>query len=206
MSCNCGGAFSLGNGIYDDGDFICGSCLTSMMSQCSGTNAKAYSGEAIVRKVPKKSAAETKTEIYRRYLRKVGWRFCEASLLWDILVELQRHFPNGFTRAEEFEYLVDRFGRHHSRSHLRAAIYILYRIGTVKKKIEILLTTDIPASERVLSRKVDALLIERLIGVCKARQLVIEVDSIIPLLVNFYTAAQLETLISSAELLGNDAT
>ncbi|MBD1866529.1 hypothetical protein H6F95_04250 [Cyanobacteria bacterium FACHB-471] len=177
-----------------------------MMSQYSGTNAKARSGEAIVQKVLKKSTTEIKTEIYQRYLRKSGWRFCESSFLWDILVELQRHFPNGFTRAEEFEYLVERFKRHYSRSHLRAAIYILYRSGTVKKKTEILLTTDIPASERVLSKKVDALLIERLIGICKAHQLAIEVDGIIPLLVNSYTAAQLKTLLSNAQLLENDAT
>lgn len=206
MNCSyCGGVFILGNGIYDDGDFICGSCLASMMSQYSETNAKAGAGKAIVQKVPKKTATEAKAEIYQRYLRKSGWRFCESSLLWDMLVELQRHFPNGFTRAEEFEHLVDRFGRHHSRSHLRAAIYILYRIGTVRKT-EALLTTDIPVSERVLSKKVDALLIERLIGICKLHQLNIEVDSILPLLANSYTASQLETLLSNAQLQVNNAT
>lgn len=206
MNCSyCAGMFILGDGIYDDGDFICGSCLASMMSQYGETNETASAGKAIVQKVPKKTATEIKTEIYQRYLRRCGWRFCESSLLWDILVELQRHFPSGFTRAEEFEYLVDRFGQNYSRSHLRAAIYILYRIGTVKK-VEVLLTTDIPISERVLSKKVDTLLMEKLIRICKLHQLNIEVDSIIPLLANSYTASQLETLLSKAQLQANNAT
>lgn len=206
MSCSyCGGVFILGDGIYDDGDFICGSCLASMMSQHSETNTEAGAGKAIVQKNHKKTVTETKTEIYQRYLRKSGWRFCEPSFLWDILVELQRHFSNGFTKAEEFEYLVDRFGQHYSRSHLRAIVYILYRIRAVRKT-EVLLTTDIPASERVLSKKVDALLIERLIGICKLHQLNIEVDSIIPLLANSYTASQLEILLSNAQLQAKNAT
>ena len=74
-------------------------------------------------------------ELYHRLLRKIGWSPCESSLLWDVLTKLDRQFPDGFTRSEEFDYLVQSFGHHQTRNELRSAICILFKAGFVVYKV-----------------------------------------------------------------------
>jgi hypothetical protein len=153
--------------------------------------------------ITQKKSLGARSETYQRYLRKSGWRFCESFFLWDILIELQQKFPNGFTRTDEFEYLVNRFGRRHSRSELRSAIYILYQIKAVIYKTNDILIVVFPPSERALSRRVDTLLINKIVNICKMRQLPFELESVVPLLTNSYTPSQIKNLISDAQSFGN---
>ena len=59
------------------------------------------------------------TELYERFLRKSGWRSCESSFLWSSLTRLKQNFPRGFTRSQEFEYLIEIFGYNRTRGELR---------------------------------------------------------------------------------------
>jgi uncharacterized protein (TIGR00288 family) len=70
------------------------------------------------------STVEPTVELYRRFLRKSGWVSCGVNLLWDALNKLSQRFPDGFTRSEEFECLIESFGRNRTRGELRAVMYI----------------------------------------------------------------------------------
>lgn len=144
------------------------------------------------------------TDLYRRFLRKSGWRSCESSFLWDSLTKLKTHFPEGFTRSEEFEYLVEAFGHNRTRGELRAVIYILYKAGFVtqqqqKQNDEPILMAHLPGSERAMSRKVDAVMAARLVHVCKFHNVSFIPELVISLLSNFYTKEQFKVLIENAQ-------
>jgi uncharacterized protein (TIGR00288 family) len=147
---------------------------------------------------------EPTTDLYRRFLRKSGWRSCESSFLWDSLTKLKMRFPDGFTRSEEFEYLIEAFGHNRTRGELRAAIYILYKTGFVsqqqlKQDDEPVLTALLPEFERVMSKKVDAVMAHRLVHVCKFHNVSFIPELVIPLLSNSYTKEQFKILIDNAQ-------
>jgi len=147
---------------------------------------------------------EPTTDLYKRFLRKSGWRSCESSFLWDSLTKLKMRFPEGFTRSEEFEYLIESFGHNRTRGELRAAIYILYKAGFVSQQPlrqddEPVLTALLPESERVMSKKVDAVMAHRLVHVCKFHNVSFIPELVIPLLSNSYTKEQFKILIDNAQ-------
>lgn len=144
-------------------------------------------------------------DLYKRLLRKSNWRSCEPSFLWNALQSLQDRFPNGFTRSEEFEHLIETFGRNHTRGELRSAIHLLYKAGYVVQKSqsqneEQILIAELPVSERVMSKKVDLVLINRLVQLCKLHNIALIPEMITQLLTNSYTKEQLQTLIASNQV------
>nr|WP_290223631.1 NYN domain-containing protein [Trichocoleus desertorum] len=154
----------------------------------------------------KKESTLTKptTDLYRRFLRKSGWRSCESSFLWDSLTKLKIHFPKGFTRSKEFEYLIEVFGHNRTRGELRAAIYILYKAGFVsqqqqKQDDEPILMASLPESERVMSKKVDAVMTHRLVHVINFNDVPFIPELVVPLLSNSYTKEQFKALIENAQ-------
>jgi uncharacterized protein (TIGR00288 family) len=160
-------------------------------------------GEIISINNPKKSALlEPTTDLYKRFLRKSGWRLCELSFLWDSLTKLKLRFPDGFTRSEEFEYLIESFGHNRTRTELRAAIYILYKTGFVSQQQqddEPILIAILPESEQVMSKKVDEVMIHRLVSICKFQNVPFIPELVTPLLTYFYTKEQFTTLIENAQ-------
>ncbi|XGV88336.1 MAG: NYN domain-containing protein [Limnothrix sp. BL-A-16] len=149
--------------------------------------------------------AEPSTDLYRRFLRKSGWRPCEPSFLWNSLNQLKIRFPDGFTRSEEFEYLIELLGHNRTRGELRAVTYILYKAGFVCQKQlqqqddEPILIAVLPESEQVMSEKVDAVMVNRLVHVCKSHNVYFDPDRLIPLLSTSYSKEQLKTLIDNAQ-------
>jgi hypothetical protein len=145
------------------------------------------------------------TELYHRLLRKIGWCSCELSFLWDALTKLDRHFPEGFTRSEEFEYLIESFGHHRTRKELRAVICVLFKSGFViyrkfqNQDDESVLLTEPPESERSLAKKVDAAMLPRLINTCKANNVPLELKALTPLLLSTYSKEELSNLINNAQ-------
>jgi hypothetical protein len=148
---------------------------------------------------------EPTTEMYHRLLRRISWFSCELSFLWDALTKLDRLFPEGFTRSEEFEYLIESFGHNRTRKEIRAAIYVLYKSGfIIYKKFqnqddESVLFTEPPASERLLAERVDAAMLPRLINACKAHNVPLELKALTPLLLSTYSKEELKKLISNAQ-------
>jgi len=111
--------------------------------------------------------------LYKRYLRKSGWRSCEISLLWSSLHDLSAHFPDGFTRQEELDYLTECHGHNRTRTELRAVVYILYKTDFVIQQHhnegeEPVLTVKIPESEQILAEKVDIVMMQKLSCICKS--------------------------------------
>ncbi len=150
--------------------------------------------------------AKPTSDLYRRFLRKSGWRSCESSFLWDSLTKLKIRFPDSFTKSEEFEYLIEAFGHNRTRGELRAAIYILYKAGFVlqqqhqqKQDDEPSLTAFLPISERVMSKKVDAVMAHRLVHVSKFNNVPFIPELVIPLLNNSYTQEQFKVFIKNAQ-------
>jgi uncharacterized protein (TIGR00288 family) len=82
----------------------------------------------------KNQSAEPTLDIYQRLLRKSSWRSCEPSFLIHALSKLRERFPQGFTRSEEFKYLVEEFGHSRTRSELRSTIYLLYKAGYINQQ------------------------------------------------------------------------
>ncbi|HEY9878270.1 MAG TPA: NYN domain-containing protein, partial [Leptolyngbyaceae cyanobacterium] len=116
---------------------------------------------------PKTDLVGPTFELYKQLLDKSGWRSCESSFLWDSLTKLQAHFPLGFTKSEEFKYLMEAFGNKRTREDLRTAMYIFNKTGFVtiqpqKKNDESILIVTLPESEKIMSRKIDAVLLNRL--------------------------------------------
>jgi hypothetical protein len=143
-------------------------------------------------------------ELYHRLLRKISWRSCELSLLWDALTKLDRHFPDGFTRSEAFEYLIKSFGHNQTRKEIRATIYILLKSGLVHRKFqnqddESVLLSEPPESERSLAETVDAAMLPRLINACKANNVSLELKALTPLLLGTYSKEELRDLINNAQ-------
>ena len=137
---------------------------------------------------------------YKRLLRKSGWRSCESSFLCDTLRRLQEHFPEGFTRSEEFQYLIEVFGYNRTRGELRSVIYLLYKAGyiTHNRKMqndEPILIANLPESEEEMSRNIDIVLVNRLVQLCKLHEISFIPELITQLLINSYTQEQLNRLI-----------
>ncbi len=143
------------------------------------------------------------TDLYRRFLRKGNWRLFESSLLWDSLIELGNRFPEGFTKSEEFECLVSKFGREWTRGELRAVTFILYKSELVTyqegEKDSSMLAINLPESERILSRKVDLATTCRLVKGCEIHKTPFIPELVAPLLHNSYTKEKFEGLIEKAQ-------
>lgn len=144
---------------------------------------------------------EPTTELYRRLLRKKGWRSVESVFLWEALVGLNKRFPNGFTRNEEFEYLVETFGSTKTRAELRTTLYILCKAEYVvpnqqERSGEPIFVVQSLGSERSLSKKLDNLFFSRLVQLCKAQEVPFVPNLVRPLLINSYTTEQFQTLIN----------
>lgn len=162
--------------------------------------------DAVLSANNKKETALTKptSDLYKRFLRKSGWRPCESSFLWNCLTKLKIRFPDGFTRSEEFEYLIEAFGHNRTRGELRAAIYILYKTGFVSQQEqrpddEPILAALVPESERKMSKKVDDIMTHRLVHVSKFNNMHFIPELVIPLLINSYTKEQFKGLIEKAQ-------
>ncbi len=144
-------------------------------------------------------------ELYHRLLRKLGWIPCESSLLWDALTKLDIHFPDGFTRSEEFDYLVQSFGHHRTRNELRSVICILFKAGFViykpcqEQNETSLLITQPPVSAQVMAEEVDAAMLPRLINACNSNGVALVPNVIRPLLLGTYAKAELQALIEKAQ-------
>jgi len=151
-------------------------------------------------------STEPTVDLYKRLLRKSNWISCESSFLWNTLKSLKERFPDGFTRSEEFEYLIEMFGRNHTRGELRSAIHLLYKAGYViqqsqKQNDEYILTAELPISERVMSKKIDSVLINRLIQLCKINNMAFAPKIVTQLLTNSYNQEQLKALIANNQTL-----
>lgn len=147
---------------------------------------------------------EPTVDLYKRLLRKSSWRSCDSSFLCDALSKLRERFPEGFTRSEEFKYLIEAFGHNRTRGDLRSAIYLLYKAGYViqqsqKKNDEYIFTTHLPESELIMSKKVDAILVNRLNQLCKLHNTSFILELANQLLINSYTKEQLKVLIANAQ-------
>jgi len=148
---------------------------------------------------------EPTVDLYKRFLRKSSWRSCESSFLFDALKKLKERFPDGFTRSEEFEYLIEAFGHNRTRGELRSTIYLLYKAGYViqqseKQNDEHILIADLPESERVISKKIDAVLVNRLVQLCKQHNTSFIPELVTGLLNNSYNKAQLKALITNNQI------
>lgn len=148
--------------------------------------------------------AEHTVDVYKRLLRKSSWRSCEPSFLCDALSKLRERFPEGFTRSEEFKYLIEAFGHNRTRGELRSAIYLLYKAGYViqqpqKQNDEHVLIAGLPQSERVMSQKIDALLVHRLTQLCKLHNMSFIPELVIQLLINSYNKEQIKVMIANSQ-------
>ncbi len=146
--------------------------------------------------------AKPTVDLYRRFLRKSGWRSCESSFLWEALNELKRHFPEGFMRSQEFEYLIEVFGYNRTRGELRSVMYILYKIGFVIQQQQIksdepVLMIHLPPSETAMSEKVDAVMTQRLVQICDSHDTPFIPEVVVPLLNNSYSKEKFKELIDS---------
>jgi uncharacterized protein (TIGR00288 family) len=149
---------------------------------------------------------EPTVDLYKRFLRQSGWRPCEPSFLWDALTKLKEHFLEDFTRSEEFEHLIKIFGHNRTRGEIRSAMYILYKAGFVKSQPgnqndEPILMVDLPKSESLMSRKVDVLILQRLVQVCDLHDVSFIPELIKSLLSNSYTREQFRILIENTQSL-----
>ena len=144
-------------------------------------------------------------ELYSRLLRKISWIPCDSSLLWKTLAELSVRFPDGFTRSEELEHLIELFGHNRTRKELRSIISILFKAGFVSYKPEqtqseeAIFITAPPASEHLMAIGVDAALLPRLVNACNANNVPIETEAIVPLLLSVYSEIELKQLIAAAQ-------
>ncbi|HEY9879873.1 MAG TPA: hypothetical protein V6D29_15570, partial [Leptolyngbyaceae cyanobacterium] len=68
-----------------------------------------------------------------------------------------------------------------------------------KKNDESILMVTLPESEKIMSRKIDAVLLNRLAYVCKSHNTFLNPELITPLLINSYTKEQFKVLIESAQ-------
>jgi len=155
--------------------------------------------------IPSPLALPPTSEIYHRLLRTIGWHPCESSLLWDALTKLDAQFPDGFTKSEEFEYLVQSFGHRRTRKELRSAICILFKVGFVIYKPfqaqpeKTLLITQPPASKQTMAEQVDAAMLPRLMNACRSNGVSLVHKAIRPLLLNAYTKSELKDLIEKIQ-------
>lgn len=143
------------------------------------------------------------TDLYKRFLRQSGWRSCESTFLWDALTQLKNGFPEGFTRSEEFEYLIKSFGSNRTRGEIRSVMYILYKAEFVvqlqEQNNEPILITNLPESERIMSKKIDFLILNRLVHICKTQNVPLIPKLLPPLLTNSYNKEQFGTLVVNAQ-------
>jgi len=146
-------------------------------------------------------SAQPTLELYKRLLRKNGWRSRESSFLWNALTQLENCFPEGFTRSQEFEYLIEAFGHNRTRGELRSVMYILYKADFVTQQQENsddpILIAQSPESKQEMSEKVDAMMLQRLIDLCESNNTSVIPQSVAPLLNNSYSQQQLEDLLKS---------
>jgi len=139
-------------------------------------------------------------EVYKRFLRKKGWHSCESSFLWQTVSKLKSHFSESFTRSEQFQYLVEVFGHNRTRREIRWAMYILYKAGLIIQEAttedgDPILRVEIPASEKLMSRKVDFAILQVLCQTCKFHQVPFVADLLSSLLINNYSQKELAALI-----------
>lgn len=144
------------------------------------------------------------TGLYKRFLRKSGWRSCESSFLLNSLTKLKVRFPEGFTRSEEFQYLIEVFGHTRTRGELRSVIYILYKAGFVKQQQhnqsdEPILITYLPENEQIVSEKVDIVIMHKLIQACKSHNTPFVPDLAAQFLSSSYTKENLNALMRSVQ-------
>jgi uncharacterized protein (TIGR00288 family) len=166
-------------------------------------------GEEFNELVPTKEKSEITlteptVELYKRLLRKSSWRLCESSFLCHALDKLRERFPAGFTRSEEFKYLIEAFGHNRTRGELRSAIYLLYKTGYIvqqsqKKNDEHVFTTNLPGSDRSMSEKIDVILIHRLNQLCKLHNTSFVPELANQLLIHKYTKEQIKVLMSNIQ-------
>lgn len=138
-------------------------------------------------------------ELYKRYLRKSGWRACEPSLLWSSLQNLSARFPEGFTRSEEFEYLIELHGHNRTRGDLRSVMYILYKTGFVVQKHpeesdDPVLEVHLPSSEQALSEKADIEMVQRLVHFCYSNNVPFIPETAVPLLNSAYAKENIHSI------------
>lgn len=143
-------------------------------------------------------------DIYKQFLRKKGWRSYDASFLWDALIKLQAHFPSGFTRSEELQYLIEEFGSKRTRGEIRSAIYVFYKTGFVeylsKEPIgEPVMIAKPPISERAMSKVIDIVTTQKMIDICKSNDLHFNAELTKQLLINSYTQEQFDRVLTSTE-------
>lgn len=152
---------------------------------------------------PTATSVEPTTEIYNRLLRKISWLPCDSSLLWNVLTQLNAHFPEGFTRSEELNYLVETFGHAQTRSELRATISTFFKAGLVSQKPlqsqeeKSVFIAKLPETEQAMARIVDEAMLPRLVNACQTNRVPLTHKAVIPLLLSAYTPAELSALIET---------
>lgn len=142
-------------------------------------------------------------DLYKRFLRKSGWRSCESSFLWKAINELKNHFPESFTKSQEFEYLIKIFGHDRTRGELRSVIYILYKAGfVIQQQVqgdEPILMIHLPESEAVMSEKIDTVMMQRLVHICNSNDIPFVPEVAILLLNKIYSGEKFNDLIDDAQ-------
>jgi hypothetical protein len=141
------------------------------------------------------------TDLYRRFLRKRGWRPSEAEFLGETLIRLKKHFPRGFTLSEEFEYLVESFGSTRTRGDIRAVIYTLYKAGFVvqyqkNQEGEDILRIQAPESTAIIAEQVDLLTLSRLTSACNSANIPFIPELTLPLLISSNTKETLHQFLT----------
>ncbi len=96
--------------------------------------------------------------------------------------------------------MIEVFGHNRTRGELRSAIYLLYKAGYViqqsqKQNDEYIFIANFPESERVMSKKIDAVLINRLVQLCKLHNTAFIPELVTQLLMNSYHKEQIKALI-----------
>lgn len=150
--------------------------------------------------------AQPTVERYHQLLRKVSWSYCESTLLWDAVTKLDAHFPDGFTRSEELDYLIQLFGDRRTRKELRAVICVLFKTGFVSyrryqgESEKSILIAQPPALLQVMVEQVDMEMLRRLVSACDTSGTPFVSQAIIPLLLGAYSKAELRNLTEKAQL------
>ena len=101
--------------------------------------------------------------------------------------------------------LIEAFGHNRTRGELRSAIYLLYKTGYViqqpqKQNDEHIFIADLPESERVMSKKIDAVLVNRLVQLCNLHNTSFIPELVTQLLTNSYNKEQLKVLITNNQI------
>ncbi len=128
-------------------------------------------------------------------------------MLWNALTRLNAHFPEGFTRSEELDHLVETFGHVRTRNELKATISTFFKAGLVRQKPlqnqeeKCVFIAKLPETEQAMAKVVDEAMLPRLANACQSNRVPLTHKAVTPLLLSTYTTAELSDLIEASSAL-----